>query len=76
MPGFKRDASLYDVGVGASWELDLFGGLRRGAEAARAEADAAEAERLGARVSVHRSLPHQRVRRDVRALRHEFLHCG
>jgi NodT family efflux transporter outer membrane factor (OMF) lipoprotein len=52
LPGFKRDASLYDLGVGASWELDLFGGLRRGAEAARAEADAAEAERLGTRVSV------------------------
>ncbi|QUD89611.1 efflux transporter outer membrane subunit [Phenylobacterium montanum] len=52
LPGFERDASLYDVGVGASWEIDLFGGLRRGADAARAEAQAAEAERLGVRVSV------------------------
>ena len=52
LPGFKRDASLYDVGVGASWEMDLFGGLRRGAEAAQAEADAAEADGLGTRVMV------------------------
>ena len=52
LPGFKRDAALYDVGVGASWEVDLFGGLRRGAEAARAEAEAAEADRLGTRVTV------------------------
>lgn len=52
LPGFKRDASLYDVGVGASWEIDLFGGLRRGAEAAQAEADAAEADGLGTRVTV------------------------
>jgi NodT family efflux transporter outer membrane factor (OMF) lipoprotein len=52
LPGFERNASLYDVDVGASWEIDLFGGLRRGAEAGRAEAEAAEAERLGTRISV------------------------
>jgi NodT family efflux transporter outer membrane factor (OMF) lipoprotein len=52
LPGFERNASLYDVDIGASWEVDLFGGLRRGAEAARAEAQAAEAEQLGTRVSV------------------------
>src|SRR6202011_6330084 len=42
----------YDVGAQASWEIDLFGGLRRTAQAARAEAQAAEAERLGTRISV------------------------
>jgi NodT family efflux transporter outer membrane factor (OMF) lipoprotein len=52
LPGFERDASLYDVDIGASWEIDLFGGLRRGAQAARAEAQAADAEQLGTRVSV------------------------
>jgi outer membrane protein TolC len=36
VPGFKRDQSIYDAGLGASWELDLFGGLRRGREAASA----------------------------------------
>jgi NodT family efflux transporter outer membrane factor (OMF) lipoprotein len=52
LPGFRRDQSLYDVGAAASWEIDLFGGLRRGAEAATAEAEAADAARLGTRISV------------------------
>ena len=50
--GDDRDTSDYNVGVGASWELDLFGGLKRGVEAADAEAEAAEAEHAGVRVSV------------------------
>lgn len=52
LPGYSRDQRLYDVGAEASWEIDLFGGLRRATQAARAEAQAAEAERLGTRVSV------------------------
>src|SRR5581483_4000709 len=52
LPGYDRNQTLYDVGVGAQWELDLFGGLRRAAEAARGEAEAAEAQQLGVRVSV------------------------
>jgi NodT family efflux transporter outer membrane factor (OMF) lipoprotein len=51
-PGYDRDQRVYDVGAAASWEIDLFGGLRRGSEAARAEAQAAEADRMGVRVSV------------------------
>jgi hypothetical protein len=51
-PAYIRNQSYLDLGVEASWEADLFGGLRRGAEAASAEAEAAEAERLGVRVSV------------------------
>ena len=51
-PGYDRDQSDYNVGVGASWEIDLFGGLQRGVEAADAEAEAAEAEHAGVRVSV------------------------
>src|SRR6202043_1579628 len=50
-PGFHRNQSYLDLGLEASWEVDLFGGLRRGAEAASDEAQAAEAERLGVRVS-------------------------
>jgi Outer membrane efflux protein len=52
LPGFNRNQSMYDVGLGAIWELDLFGGLRRGREAASAEADAAIAEQVGTRISV------------------------
>ena len=51
-PGYDRDHTLYDVGVGASWELDLAGGLKRGAEAAGAEAQAAEADQAGMRISI------------------------
>jgi NodT family efflux transporter outer membrane factor (OMF) lipoprotein len=52
LPGYNRDQRIYDVGGTASWEIDLFGGLRRGVEAAGAEAQAAEAERAGTRISV------------------------
>lgn len=52
LPGYNRNQSDYGLGLGASWELDLFGGLRRGKEAASAEADAAVAEQAGTRVSV------------------------
>jgi NodT family efflux transporter outer membrane factor (OMF) lipoprotein len=51
-PGYNREQSTYDAGVGASWELDVAGGLKRGAQVAGAAAQAAEAERLGVRVSV------------------------
>jgi NodT family efflux transporter outer membrane factor (OMF) lipoprotein len=52
LPGYERNQTLYDAGVGAQWEVDLAGGLRRGAEAARDEAEAAEAQQLGVRVSI------------------------
>jgi NodT family efflux transporter outer membrane factor (OMF) lipoprotein len=52
LPGYNRNQKLYDADVGAQWEIDLFGGLHRGAEAARDEAEAAEAQQLGVRVSV------------------------
>lgn len=52
LPGFDRALTLYDIGLGASWEIDLFGGLRRGAEAARAAAEAAEAAGVGSRITV------------------------
>ncbi|WP_026200367.1 efflux transporter outer membrane subunit [Cupriavidus sp. UYPR2.512] len=51
-PGFDRNKTLYNAGVGASWEIDVAGGLRRGAEVASAEAQAAEAEHMGVRVLV------------------------
>lgn len=52
LPGYDRNQSLYDAGVAASWEIDLFGGLQRAAEAATAEAQAADAAHLGTRISV------------------------
>jgi len=51
-PGYTRTQTLETLGVGASWELDIAGGLHRGAEAADAEAQAAEANQDGVRISV------------------------
>lgn len=51
-PGFQRQNDLFDIGVGASWDIDLFGGLRRGREAAGANAGAAEAGLAGARITI------------------------
>jgi len=52
LPGYVRNQTLYDAGVSAQWEIDLSGGLRRGAEAARDEAEVAQAQQSGVRVSV------------------------
>jgi NodT family efflux transporter outer membrane factor (OMF) lipoprotein len=52
IPGFQRNIEEYSVGPAASWEIDLFGGLRRGARAASAEEAAAEADRVGTRITV------------------------
>jgi NodT family efflux transporter outer membrane factor (OMF) lipoprotein len=42
----------YDAGFDASWEIDLFGGLRRGVEAARADLAASEENLRAVRVSI------------------------
>ena len=51
-PGFDRDGELYEANLGASWEIDLFGGLRRGHEAARADYQASQAGVAAARLAV------------------------
>jgi NodT family efflux transporter outer membrane factor (OMF) lipoprotein len=51
-PGYDRNQTLETIGVGASWEADLAGGLKRGEEAAVDEARAAEASHVGVRISV------------------------
>jgi outer membrane protein, multidrug efflux system len=38
---FRRRGELYEVGFDASWEIDIFGGVRREMEAADADLDAA-----------------------------------
>ncbi|WP_036105568.1 efflux transporter outer membrane subunit [Lysobacter capsici] len=51
-PGFDRHGNAYEANVGASWELDVFGGLRRGREAALAEYQASEAGAAATRLTV------------------------
>ncbi|RUP25465.1 MAG: TolC family protein [Curvibacter sp.] len=52
VPGFERNGSAYETNLGASWELDLFGGLGRGREAAAAELQASEAGAVATRLAV------------------------
>lgn len=54
-PGFTSDRTTvtsYQAGFDASWELDLFGGVRRSVEAARADADAGAAALQDAQVTL------------------------
>lgn len=51
-PGFDRSGSLYETNLGASWEIDAFGGLRRGREAARAAYEASEAGAVATRLAI------------------------
>ncbi|PTY02837.1 hypothetical protein DB347_23110 [Opitutaceae bacterium EW11] len=44
VPRDLRDQKVFDVGVDAAWELDLFGRVRRSIEAGSASVDAAEAD--------------------------------
>jgi len=50
--GFPYSSSYYDAGFDATWELDLFGRVRRENEAARADLQGAEAGLHDAQVSV------------------------
>jgi NodT family efflux transporter outer membrane factor (OMF) lipoprotein len=52
LPGYERNQTLYAADIGSQWELDLAGGLRRGAEAARAEVQVAQSGQIGVRISV------------------------
>jgi NodT family efflux transporter outer membrane factor (OMF) lipoprotein len=50
--GFDRYGNAYEANLSATWELDLFGGLRRGREAAFAEYQASEAGAVATRLGV------------------------
>jgi outer membrane protein, multidrug efflux system len=50
--GQRVESQTYQAGFDAGWEIDLFGRVRRGVEAAGAEAGAAQAELRDAQVTV------------------------
>ena len=50
--GTSRNTENYEADLGASWEIDLFGGLRRDREAAFDEYQASRADVAAARLSV------------------------
>lgn len=51
-PGFDRYGNSYEANLGATWELDVFGGLRRDREAALAEYQASQAGIAATRLAV------------------------
>ena len=51
-PSIPHNISLFSAGFDASWELDIFGGVRRQVEAARAQEAAARWNARDARVSL------------------------
>ena len=51
-PGFDRYGNQYETDLTASWELDVFGGLRRGREAALADYQASAAGAAATRLAV------------------------
>lgn len=59
MPSDERD--LFQVGFDAGWEIDLFGRVRRGVEAARADLEAADAAYGDAVVSLIAEVARQYV---------------
>jgi NodT family efflux transporter outer membrane factor (OMF) lipoprotein len=52
VPTYRRDIHEYTLGPAASWEIDIAGGIRHNAAASRDEAQAAEIDRIGVRVTV------------------------
>ena len=62
--------TLYDAGFDASWEIDLFGGTRRGVEAATAELVASEASLNNVRVSLLAEVAQNYV--ELRAYQHRL----
>ncbi len=52
VPGTDRNSEAYDAGFDAFWELDFFGGVRRGLEASSADLGAIEAARRDLLVTV------------------------
>lgn len=51
-PDFDRYGTAFEANLGASWELDVFSGLRRGREAALAEYRASQAGAVATRLTV------------------------
>lgn len=52
VPGYSRYGNAYEADLNASWELDVFGGLRRGRQAALADYQASEARVAATRLAV------------------------
>jgi NodT family efflux transporter outer membrane factor (OMF) lipoprotein len=52
LPGVERENWTFDGGLDVSYEVDLFGRVKRGVEAARGDLGAAEADAAGVRLAI------------------------
>ncbi|GGE03275.1 outer membrane efflux protein [Polymorphobacter glacialis] len=52
LPGFSRNNGVVDGGISIAYEVDLFGRISRGIEAARGDVAAADADRDAVRVAI------------------------
>lgn len=52
VPGFERDNTNVDVGLSVAYEVDLFGRVRRGVQAATGDYEVADADLDAARVAI------------------------
>jgi NodT family efflux transporter outer membrane factor (OMF) lipoprotein len=52
LPGFEREVQGYELNIGASWELDVFGGKDAARDAARADWQASGAGAVAARLAI------------------------
>jgi outer membrane protein TolC len=51
-PGYNRWGNAYEADLTASWEVDVFGGVRRGRQAALADYQASQADAVATRLAV------------------------
>ncbi|MFA5984952.1 MAG: efflux transporter outer membrane subunit [Methylococcaceae bacterium] len=51
-PNFNRNVDLYDLNASVNWEIDLFGGTRRGIEVATADYQASQASVFATRLEI------------------------
>ncbi|MGN6504553.1 MAG: efflux transporter outer membrane subunit [Tepidisphaeraceae bacterium] len=70
VPGFPWEYNQYQAGFDASWELDVFGGVRRGVEAARADLAANAADRQSVLLSAMAELARNYV--DLRGYQRRY----
>ena len=52
LPGYSRHQNYYDLGFIASWETDLFGGLKKGAQATTRRGSGGRSSQTGTRITV------------------------
>jgi NodT family efflux transporter outer membrane factor (OMF) lipoprotein len=74
LPGAGTQSNFYQAGFDASWEIDVFGGIRRGIEAADADVDASIESRRDVLVTLLAEVARNYI--EVRGLQSELAIAG